>query len=60
MVSSAGRAEPSRSTPPAVLGGAEPVYTSPLGAAYRGDGAHLLEALFGCPGCDISSVRVAL
>ncbi|MGH2397996.1 MAG: DNA-methyltransferase [bacterium] len=45
MVSSAWRAEASRGTPAAVLGGAEPVYTSPLGAAYCGDGAHLLEAL---------------
>ena len=45
MVSPAWRPEASRSTPAAVLGGAEPVYTSPLGAAYCGDGAHLLEAL---------------
>lgn len=45
MVSSAWPAEASRSTPAAVLGGAEPVYTSPLGAAYCGDGAHFLEAL---------------
>jgi len=43
MVSSAWRADASRTA--AVLGGAEPVYTSPLGAAYCGDGAHLLEAL---------------
>lgn len=45
MVSSAWRAEASRSTPAALLSGAEPVYTSPLGAAYCGDGVHLLEVL---------------